>query len=54
MVQNVKTYKVVSARELLNHQPPTQSYLQLLVKSAKEYKFPNEYIMSLESIDTRG
>lgn len=53
VAQNVKTYKVVSARELLTHQPPTQSYLQLLVKSAKEYKFPNEYIMYLESIETR-
>lgn len=54
VVQDVKTYKVVSAREMLSHQPPTQSYLQLLVKSAKEYKFPNEYIIFLESIDTRG
>ncbi len=54
VVQNVKTYKVVSARELLNHQPPTQYYIQILIKSAKEYKFPNEYIMFLESISTRG
>ena len=54
VVQQVKTYKVVRNRELLHQQPPSQSYLQLLIKSAKEHDFPDEYIMFLESIDTRG
>lgn len=54
VVQQVKTYKVVKNRELLHDQPPNRSYLQLLIESATEYDFPDEYIMFLKSIDTKG
>jgi cation transport regulator ChaC len=52
VVQNVKTYKVVSSRETPSHQPPTESYLQLIIKSARKYQFPDEYISTLESVST--
>jgi hypothetical protein len=52
VVQNVKTYKVVNSRETSSHQPPTESYLQLIIKSARKYQFPDEYISTLESIST--
>jgi len=53
VVRDVKTYKVVKDRERSGHQPPTRHYLQLIIKNAKKYKFPNCYIESLESIKTK-
>ena len=51
--QDVKTYKVVKSREEHNHQPPTEEYMQLIIKNAKKYGFPKEYIEYLESFPTK-
>jgi len=54
LVQNVKTYKVVKDQEKPGHQPPTKYYLQLLIKNAKRYNFPDDYIRYLETIKAKG
>ena len=53
VVKDVKTYKVVKDREKPDHQPPTRYYLQLIIKNARKYGFPSEYIAFLESITTK-
>jgi cation transport regulator ChaC len=50
LFRDVKTYKVVKYQEKPNHQPPTRYYMQLIIKNAKKYNFPSEYIRFLESI----
>ena len=52
-VQGVKTYKVVKHCEKIKHQPPTKYYMQLIIKNARRYNFPDNYIDFLESIETR-
>jgi len=53
LFRDVKTYKVVKSQEKPNHQPPTRYYMQLIIKNARKYSFPSEYIRFLESIQTR-
>ena len=50
--RDVKTYKVVERLEKPEEQPPTEQYMQLIIKNAKKYNFPKEYIKFLESIKT--
>lgn len=50
---NVITYKAAKHKEKDAHQPPTESYMQLIIKNAKKYNFPSEYIRCLESIETK-
>jgi len=50
---DVKAYKVVKGREKSGHQPPTRCYVQSIIKTARKYNFPNEYIEFLESIKTK-
>lgn len=51
-VQGVMTYKAVKKREKQKHQPPTMYYRELIIKNAREYGFPQEYVDHLESIST--
>ena len=53
VVQGVKTYKVVKEHEKIKHQPPTKYYMQLIIRNARRYNFPDNYIDFLESIKTR-
>lgn len=53
VVPHVKTYKVAEHRETPNHQPPTKEYLNLIIRNAEKYHFPNEYIKFLNSIPTK-
>ena len=50
--QNVVTYKVVKHREESKHQPPMKYYLQLMIKSARRYGFPDDYVNYLELTET--
>jgi len=49
----VKTYKVTKDEEKPDHRCPTKYYLQLIIKNAKRYNFPKEYIECLESIPAK-
>jgi len=51
-VKNVKSYKVVKSMEKKGHQKPTRKYLNLIIKNAKKYNFPLEYISFLESFES--
>jgi len=53
VARNVKTYKVVKVEETSGHQPPTRYYIELIIKNAKKYNFPKEYIKFLESVKTK-
>lgn len=53
IIRDVKTYKVVKSRQTPDHQPPTTSYMALIIENAKRYNFPGDYIHSLESIQTK-
>jgi len=44
VVPHVKTYKVSKCREKPDRQRPTEKYLDLIIKNANDYKFPQEYI----------
>ena len=46
-------YKVVKHCEKIKHQPPTKYYMQLIIKNARRYNLPDNYIDFLESIETR-
>ena len=50
---DVKTFKVVENREKKTHQPPTKYYLNLIIKNAKKYNFPELYIEDLKGIVTQ-
>jgi len=47
------TYKVVNKKETETHQKTTIEYMNLILKNAKEYNFPKDYIQYLESIETQ-
>ncbi len=51
-ISEVITYKVLPHREQSNHQPPSRSYLNLLINNAIRYGFPEGYIKYLKSIPT--
>ncbi len=46
------TYKVVPEKERDTYQPPTKCYLGLIIKNAKLYKFPKDYIECLSDFST--
>ena len=50
---NVLTYKVVKEREQLEHQKPTEYYMDLILNNARINRFPEEYIRYLERIKTK-
>jgi hypothetical protein len=52
-ISDVITYKVVKDKEEIEHQKPTKYYMGLILKNARNNKFPNEYIRYLESIETQ-
>lgn len=52
VVQDVITYKVVKSREEPSHQPPTRDYLSLIIRSARRYNFPADYVNYLQLIKT--
>ncbi|HCJ66583.1 MAG TPA: hypothetical protein DHV62_04475 [Elusimicrobia bacterium] len=52
LIRNVKIYKVVKHREKPEHQLPTRYYMQLIIRNAKKYNFPKDYIQFLKSIKT--
>ena len=52
-ISDVTTYKVVKAQERPGHQKPTTYYMDLILKSARKYGFPPEYIQFLERIQSR-
>jgi len=47
------TYKVMKHREKIKHQPPRKYYMQLIIRNARRYSFPDNYIDFLELIETR-
>jgi len=53
VIHNVKTHKVTKNKENKNDIAPTQCYRGLIIKNAKKYNFPPEYIKQLEAIPTR-
>ena len=53
LICNVKTYKVAKNYEKNQQQLPTKYYMTLIVKNAKKYNFPVEYIKYLEAIKTQ-
>ena len=52
-IHNVTTYKVAKNKETEKDQPPTKEYMDLIIKNAEKYDFPQEYIKYLESIPTK-
>ena len=52
-IRNVKSYKVKKEKEKTNHHKPTRDYMELIIKNAKRYSFPSEYISFLESFKTK-
>ncbi|MFH1454001.1 MAG: gamma-glutamylcyclotransferase family protein [Armatimonadota bacterium] len=52
LIQGVLTYKVAKNKELLTYQPPTQYYMNLIIKNAENYEFPREYIKFLKTLKT--
>lgn len=53
IVQKVKTYKAVKKREKSIYQPPKKYYLNLIIKNAEKYSFPNEYVEFLKLLETK-
>jgi cation transport regulator ChaC len=53
VIPNVKTFKVVKALERPRHQPPTRHYMELIIRAARRYRFPAEYVEYLESIEVK-
>jgi 5-oxoprolinase (ATP-hydrolysing) len=54
VVEKTMTYKVRKDREKSSDQPPTKCYMQLIIKNARKYQFPTEYITFMETIATKG
>jgi len=52
-IGDVTTYKVMKAKEKPGHQKPTAYYMDLILRSARKYRFPAEYIQFLETIETQ-
>jgi cation transport regulator ChaC len=52
-ISDVITYKVVKDKEKIEHQKPTKYYMGLILKNARNNKFPDEYTRYLESIETQ-
>ncbi|MFC1799390.1 gamma-glutamylcyclotransferase family protein [Candidatus Eisenbacteria bacterium] len=52
-VDGVTTYKVAKQKEQPDHQRPTAYYMDLILKNARKYGFPAEYIQFLERIETQ-
>ena len=53
VIHDVKTHKVFEDKQTEKDIRPTKYYLQLIVKNAKKYNFPKEYIEYLESFPTK-
>lgn len=52
-IKNVKSYKVVKGKEKTSYQAPTKDYMKLIIRNAKKYNFPTEYISFLESLEVK-
>jgi len=52
-VDDVTTYKVAKQKERPDHQKPTAYYMDLILRNARKYGFPAEYIRFLERIETQ-
>jgi len=51
IITDVLTYEVVPEKRDSEHIPPTQQYMKLLIRNAKKYGFPGEYIECLEQCE---
>lgn len=52
LLRGVRSFQVSDGRRTPDHQPPTESYLQLLLRNAKRYGFPENYVRMLEGVKT--
>ena len=50
IVKDVKTFIVTKKYQTKENQPPIENYLGLIIKNAKEFQFPDDYIEYLYSI----
>jgi cation transport regulator ChaC len=50
-VQGAKTYKVKTENETPGYQAPKKYYLNLIIRNAEKYGFPDEYIEFLNSLE---
>ena len=53
IVLGVKTFKALKEKESPTYKAPTKYYLNLLIRNAEKYSFPNEYIELLKSLETK-
>lgn len=53
IIKNVKSYKVVKKKEKTSYQAPTKDYLKIIIRNAKKYNFPPEYIDFLKSLKVK-
>ena len=51
---NVITYKIIKSEEKDHHQPPSKSYIQLIIENGKKHGFPENYLNYLEGFVTLG
>ena len=51
-IQGVKTYKVKTEKETPGYQAPKKYYLNLIIRNAEKYGFPDEYTEFLNSLET--
>lgn len=52
--KDVLTFKLLKEKERKEHQPPSNYYMNLILKNAEKYKFPPDYINYLRSLKTKG
>jgi hypothetical protein len=52
--RSLKAFTYVVCRKLPIHQPPTRQYLNYLLNGAKQARLPDDYIETLQRIDTVG
>ena len=51
VLSDVLTYEVVPEKRDSEDIPPTEEYMNLLIRNAKEHGFPGEYIEYLEQVE---
>jgi gamma-glutamylcyclotransferase len=52
LVRGVRGFQVTDGLQTPDHQPPTAAYLALIVRNARRYGFPADYVRVLESVKT--
>lgn len=54
LLNNTPVTAVTYISDKLTGEPPTQSYLQLIIDGAIEHQLPEDYIAKLKAIDTKN